>query len=82
MTNPLPRIYVIAGSVLVLFLAWAVIAAHPWVPAAGAKADPRMQALAAREQRLRHDALVIKRIVNKRWHTYTVALRLRKFSGR
>lgn len=78
MTNPLPRIYVVCSAILVLFIAWAVIAAHPWVAAPTAKADPRLAALARRELRLRHDAVVVRRIVNRRWRRYGVELRHRR----
>lgn len=82
MTNPVPRIYVLCSAILVLFIAWAVIAARPWVSPPTAKADPRLAALARREVRLRHDAVVVRRIVNRRWHTYTIALRDRRHAIR
>jgi hypothetical protein len=78
MTNPVPRIYVLCSAILVLFIAWAVIAARPWVAPPTAKADPRLAALARREVRLRHDAVVVRRIVNRRWRRYTIALRDRR----
>lgn len=49
MTEPLLRTYALAGSALVFFLGWAAVAARPWKPA---QPDPRVTALAAREQQL------------------------------
>ena len=46
MTNHVVRLYAFAGSVLVLFLTWATIAAKPWASHAAPKADPRWAALA------------------------------------
>ena len=78
MTNHVVRLYAFAGALLVLFLTWAAIAAHPWAPTAGAKADPRWTALAAREQRLRHESLVVQRVVARRWRAYRVQLAARR----
>ena len=78
MTNHVVRLYAFAGALLVLFLTWAAIAAHPWAPTAGAKADPRWTALAAREQRLRHESLVVRRVVARRWRAYRVQLAARR----
>jgi len=77
-TNGLGRLYATALAVVVFFVAWAVIAARPWVPENGAKQDPRLVALKAREQRLRQDAIAIKKIVDKRWATYRVELAQRR----
>jgi hypothetical protein len=78
MTNHVVRLYAFAGSLLVLFLTWAAIAANPWAASATPKADPRWAALAAREQRLRHEAAVVNRVVAKRWRVYRVRLAARK----
>ena len=79
MTNHVVRLYAFAGALLVLFLTWAAIAARPWAshtPRQGA--IPRWAALAAREQRLRHDAIVVRRVVDRRWRVYRVQLAARK----
>lgn len=73
MTRHIARAYAAAGAVLVLFLAWAVIAANPWSTAA-ATVDPRVAALHARELKVRHDAVVVQRVVRHRWAVYRVRL--------
>ncbi len=78
MTNHVVRLYAFAGALLVLFLTWAAIASRPWASHAAAKADPRWAALAAREHRLRQDALVVQRVVAKRWRVYRVRLAARR----
>lgn len=78
MTNHVVRLYAFAGALLVLFLTWAAIAAAPWAPHAGAKADPRWAALVAREQKLRHESLVVQRVVAQRWRVYRVRLAARR----
>jgi hypothetical protein len=75
MTSHAGRLYALALALVVFFLAWAVIAARPWAKAA---ADPRLQALAARETRLRHEAKLVNRVVAARWTAYKAALRLRE----
>lgn len=61
MTNHVARLYLLAASVLGLFVAWAGIAAQPWrQEAAPAPASP---ALVAYEQRLRDDAALVARLV-------------------
>jgi hypothetical protein len=78
MTNHVVRLYAFAGALLVLFLTWAAIASRPWASHPAAKADPRWAALAAREHRLRQDALVVQRVVAKRWRVYRVRLAARR----
>ena len=46
MTSHHGRLYGLALALVVFFLAWAVIAAHPW---ATASADPRLRTLAIRQ---------------------------------
>ena len=75
MTSHTGRLYGLALALVVFFLAWAVLAARPW---AGAAADPRLRALAAREVRLRHEAKLVNRLVATRWKAYKAALRLRE----
>ncbi len=71
MTNHVGRLYSAALALLVFFILWVGIAAHPW---AAATTDPRVAALAAREQQLLHDSVVVKRIVAARWSLYKVQL--------
>jgi hypothetical protein len=61
------RLYVVAAAILVLFFAWAFAAAHPW---GEASPDPRMQALAAREQRIRRESVRVQELVDRRWAVY------------
>jgi hypothetical protein len=74
MTSHVGRLYSLAVALLVFFIAWSVFAARPWA----ANADPRVAALAAREQRIRHESLVVQGIVQKRWATYRVELKKRQ----
>lgn len=63
MTNHVVRLYAAAGALAVFFLAWAGITARPW---ASAPQDPRVAALAQREQRLQRDAQLMRRLVDRR----------------
>jgi hypothetical protein len=74
MTSHVGRLYALAVALLVFFLTWSSVAARPWV----ARTDPRVAALAAREQRIRHESLVVQRIVQRRWALYRVELRKRQ----
>jgi hypothetical protein len=78
MTNHTARLYALVGSILVFFVAWAAIAAHPWQSAKAAAQDPRLTALQLREQRLRAESLAVKRVLDKRWATYRAHLALRQ----
>ncbi len=75
MTSHVARLYAAVGSLLAFFVAWAGIAAHPWKSTAG---DPRLEALATREQQLRRDAKIADRIVARRFAQYRAALRQRQ----
>jgi hypothetical protein len=70
------RLYAFALAILVFFTAWAAVAARPWAPTAAQ--DPRVAALAAREQRIHRQSLVVRHLVAKRWAVYHVALAARK----
>lgn len=71
MTNHVVRLYAAAGALATFFLAWAGIAARPWVEQ---PRDPRLAALAQREQRLQLDAALVQRVVDRRWAVYRAAL--------
>jgi hypothetical protein len=75
MTSHHARLYVLALALVVFFLGWAVVAAHPWATQA---ADPRLKTLGKREAQLRHEAQVVQRVVAKRWAHYRVELKLRR----
>jgi hypothetical protein len=75
MTSHVGRLYALALALLVFFIAWSVFAARPWV--SSVKTDSRVAALAAREQRIRHESIVVQRIVRQRWVVYRAALKQR-----
>ena len=77
MTSHVGRLYALALALFVFFLTWTTVAARPWVHSSKRVADPRLTALAAREQLLRQESLVVRRIVEKRWAVYRVELRKR-----
>ena len=69
MTSHAGRLYVVAATVVAFFLAWAVVAAHPWTTAKAIR-DPRLVALAQREHRLRTDARLVQKVVDRRFSDY------------
>ena len=69
------RLYSAALALVVFFLVWTVVAAHPW---ATATADPRLKTLAVREAQLRHEARLVNAVVARRWAAYRTALKARK----
>jgi hypothetical protein len=78
MTSHVGRLYALALALFVFFLTWATVAAHPWSAPAATRADPRAAALAARQVRLRHESVVVARIVRRRWAVYRKQLRRRQ----
>jgi len=75
MTSHQGRLYALALSLVVFFLAWAVVAARPWATAA---ADPRLRTLAVREAELRREAKLVQKVVAARWAKYRVQLKARQ----
>jgi hypothetical protein len=69
MTSHAGRLYALAAGLVVFFVAWAVVAAHPWATAKATR-DPRLAALALREQRLRADAKLVQKVVDRRFSDY------------
>ncbi len=63
MTNHVGRLYAAAFGVLVLFLSWAAVAAHPW---ATPKASPQLQLIALREQALKRETALVNTILRQR----------------
>ncbi len=76
MTSGARRVYVAAASVAALAVIWAAIAARPWQQPV--KPDPLLAALVSREARLRHDAVLVREVVRRRWLAYHVALARRR----
>jgi hypothetical protein len=68
------RIYAGAIALVVFCVSWATVAAKPW---ATTKPDPRLAALAQREQSLRADARLVQRVVDRRLAAYRIALKAR-----
>ena len=75
MTSHQGRLYALAVALVVFFLAWAVVAAHPW---AAASADPRLRTLAIRQAQLQHEAKLVRKVVAERWARYRVELKARR----
>ncbi len=75
MTSHTGRLYTLAFTLVVLFLAWATVAAHPWATTA---TDPRLQALSLREAQLRREGKLVKQVVAQRWATYRAQLKTRQ----
>jgi hypothetical protein len=75
MTSHHGRLYALALALVVFFLAWAVIAAHPW---ATASADPRVRTLAMRQAQLEREAKLVRKVVATRWARYRVELKARR----
>jgi len=75
MTSHHGRLYTLALALVVFFLAWAVIAAHPW---ASASPDPRLRALAIRQAQLQREAKLVRKVVAARWARYRVQLKARR----
>ena len=63
MTNHVGRLYAAAIGVLVLFLSWAAVAAHPW---ATPKASPQLQLIALRQQALKRETALVNTILRQR----------------
>jgi hypothetical protein len=69
------RLYALALGLVVFFLTWAVVAAHPW---ATTTPDPRLRVLAVHERQLRHEAKLVQKVVTARWAKYRVQLKRRR----
>jgi hypothetical protein len=75
MTDTSHRLYAVVIAVVIFFVSWATVAARPW---ATAKTDPRLAAIAQREQRLRADAKLVQKVVDRRMAAYNLALKARE----
>jgi hypothetical protein len=75
MASHLGRLYALAFALVVFFLTWAVVAAHPWASPAP---DRRLRALAVREAELRREARLVHEVVAQRWAAYASELKLRR----
>jgi hypothetical protein len=75
MTSHHGRLYGLALALVVFFLAWAAVAAHPW---ATASADPRLRTLAIRQAQLQREAKLVQKVVAARWARYRTRLKARR----
>ena len=73
MTSHVARLYALVLGVLVFFVAWAAVVAHPW-SASSTAGTSQLAALTARQQRVHLESLRVQRIVARRWSTYRRAL--------
>jgi hypothetical protein len=80
MTSHVARLYSLVIGILAFFLAWVAVAAHPWAPQP--VQDPRLAALAARQQRIHAESVRAQRIVAARWSAYHHALAVRDRAAR
>jgi len=60
MTSQIARLYILAISLLVFFVLWATIAAHPWVRTSATRSAASERNLAVLEQRLQADAELVR----------------------
>jgi hypothetical protein len=70
MTSPVGRIYAAALTLFTFFLTWALVAAKPWPSSASSAPDPRLRALAVREQKLRRESIATQKLLKQRWAAY------------
>jgi hypothetical protein len=77
MTDHVARLYALVVAVVVFFVAWALVVAHPWSPKLRAAADSRVAALVARRGRVARESARVRAIVTLRWARYRRALRAR-----
>lgn len=75
MTDGLARVYAVVVSALAFFVAWAVIAAHPWRTSAR---DPRLVALDERRVALTREAAHVRQMLAHRYAAYRIAYRARQ----
>ena len=72
------RLYALGVALVVFCVSWSAIAARPWQERPAKKADPRMLALSARENQLRHEALALQRRLKRQWALYERNLQIRQ----
>jgi hypothetical protein len=77
MTSQTGRLHALAGALFAFFVLWATISARPWASPAAMR-DPRLSALVQREGRLRADAGLVQKIVERRSIAYRAALAKRR----
>jgi len=79
MNRKLIRLSAAAFALAIFVFSVSAIAARPWQGEKRAvKQDPRLSALAAREQELQQQAKVVRDTVKRRWHVYKQELKERK----
>ena len=75
-SSHIARLYVLVAGLLLFFVLWATVAAHPWGRTAAQ--DPRIAALAARQQQIALESRRVKLVLDRRFAAYRAALRIRQ----
>jgi len=79
MTDHVARLYATGLALVVFFLSWAAVAAHPWGhEAEAAKPDPRIVQLERRAEKLRKRQVRVQRRLDRRFEAYRVELARRQ----
>lgn len=76
MKSQIGRVYILAIALLLFFVLWATISAHPW--SSKAAVDPRVAKLQAREQQVKQEVQRARKVVTVRWKTYNRNLKRRQ----
>ncbi len=76
MKSQVGRVYILAIALLLFFVLWATVSAHPW--SSKAAVDPRVAKLQAREQQVKKEVQRARKIVTLRWKNYNRDLQRRQ----
>lgn len=76
MKSQIGRVYILAIALLLFFVLWATVSAHPW--SSKSAVDPRVAKLQAREQQVKREVQRARRVVALRWRNYQRDLRHRQ----
>ena len=77
-TNQTARLVALLLTFAAFLALCGVIATRPFVRKPKPRAGPRLVALAARERHLRHEAVVVRQLVRRRWIVYRRRLNARR----
>ena len=76
MKSQIGRVYILAIALLLFFVLWATVSAHPW--SSKAAVDPRVAKLQAREQQVKKEVQRARKVVTARWKNYNRDLQRRQ----
>jgi hypothetical protein len=76
MKSQIGRVYILAIALLLFFVLWATVSAHPW--SSKAAVDPRVAKLQAREQQVKKEVQRARKVVTARWKNYNQDLQRRQ----